>query len=211
MTTERKAVEAQVIRAHSRDCSCGYPDGVLDGWNGAPDVQCSRLRAEILAALDAAQGEAGPSRDVVVFRSGQRIADRCPTCGHTTLFIGSGGWLTCSLIGCKEPGVSRAIELLKAPPVEAGPSREALLTLLATAQVWKERQCKGVAQRVLLTQIDICTRDSEQRPEPPVEAGPKRVHVAQEHDNAWCPGHAVATSECPAPVGAAPAGMEEGR
>lgn len=56
-----------------------------------------------------------------------------------------------------------------------------------------------------------CAVSWEKRPGPPVEAGPKRVHVAQEHDNAWCPGHAVATSECPAPVEAAPAGMEESR
>ena len=32
-----------------------------------------------------------------------RIADRCPACGGQTLFIGAGGWLTCSVIGCKSP------------------------------------------------------------------------------------------------------------
>lgn len=45
-------------------------------------------------------------------RQQPRIADRCPTCGAQSLFIGSGGWLTCSVIGCKEPGVSRAIKRL---------------------------------------------------------------------------------------------------
>lgn len=35
-----------------------------------------------------------------------KIADRCPACGGQTLFIGAGGWLTCSVIGCKEPGFS---------------------------------------------------------------------------------------------------------
>lgn len=38
------------------------------------------------------------------------IADRCPACGSTSLFIGSGGWLTCAVIGCKEPAVSAAWE-----------------------------------------------------------------------------------------------------
>lgn len=38
-----------------------------------------------------------------------KINDRCPSCGARSLFIGGGGWLTCSVIGCKEPGVSKAI------------------------------------------------------------------------------------------------------
>lgn len=32
-----------------------------------------------------------------------RINTPCPACGSTTLFIGSAGRLTCSLIGCKDP------------------------------------------------------------------------------------------------------------
>lgn len=39
-----------------------------------------------------------------------KVADRCPACGHTSLFIGSGGWLTCGWLGCREPGVGRAFE-----------------------------------------------------------------------------------------------------
>lgn len=41
------------------------------------------------------------------------IADRCPSCGARSLFIGSGGWLTCSVIGCANPAVSDAIETLR--------------------------------------------------------------------------------------------------
>lgn len=44
-----------------------------------------------------------------------RIADRCPSCGNQTLFIGAGGWLTCSWIQCKEPGLTRAIAAQAAP------------------------------------------------------------------------------------------------
>jgi hypothetical protein len=45
-----------------------------------------------------------------------RLADRCPACGGTTLFVGSGGWITCSLIGCPDPTMDHAatIEALRA-------------------------------------------------------------------------------------------------
>ena len=43
-----------------------------------------------------------------------RIQTPCPSCGNHTLFIGTGGHLTCSLIGCREPGVERAIAALRA-------------------------------------------------------------------------------------------------
>lgn len=38
-----------------------------------------------------------------------KIADRCPSCNNQTLFIGSGGYLACSWIECKNPCVGRAI------------------------------------------------------------------------------------------------------
>jgi len=43
-----------------------------------------------------------------------RINTPCPSCGSRTLFIGVGGHLTCSLIGCKEPRTGKFIEGLKA-------------------------------------------------------------------------------------------------
>lgn len=50
----------------------------------------------------------------------QRITTRCPSCGHQSLFIGSGGHLTCSWLECKgDPGLERAIEKLKAELAEA--------------------------------------------------------------------------------------------
>ncbi len=40
-----------------------------------------------------------------------RIANRCPNCGGSSLFIGVGGWLTCSnLTSCREPSLDSAIE-----------------------------------------------------------------------------------------------------
>lgn len=38
-------------------------------------------------------------------RHGQpRISNRCPACGHPTLFIAVGGWLTCGWGTCPNPG-----------------------------------------------------------------------------------------------------------
>jgi hypothetical protein len=42
-----------------------------------------------------------------------KIATPCPSCGRTSLFIGTGGHLTCSFIGCKEPGVERYVASLR--------------------------------------------------------------------------------------------------
>ncbi len=42
-----------------------------------------------------------------------RIADACPSCGSTSIFIGSGGWLTCAVLRCKQPGVGTEIDRLK--------------------------------------------------------------------------------------------------
>lgn len=43
-----------------------------------------------------------------------KIVTRCPSCGRQSLFIGEGGHLTCSVIGCKQPIVEAAFEHLEA-------------------------------------------------------------------------------------------------
>jgi predicted CxxxxCH...CXXCH cytochrome family protein len=35
-----------------------------------------------------------------------RLKGRCPSCGSESLFVGSGGYVTCSVIGCKNPGAA---------------------------------------------------------------------------------------------------------
>jgi hypothetical protein len=57
----------------------------------------------------------------------KNIVDRCPSCGSKTLFIGDGGYLTCSLIGCPEPSVGKAIAQLRT-------------ALLATMELAEERR-----------------------------------------------------------------------
>lgn len=39
------------------------------------------------------------------------VKGRCPACGSATLFLGAGGYVTCSWIECSNP--SRASEVLK--------------------------------------------------------------------------------------------------
>lgn len=58
-----------------------------------------------------------------------KIRDRCPTCGHDTLFIGEGGWLTCSWLPCREPGVSRAVKGLQERLERLGALPKALCAL----------------------------------------------------------------------------------
>ena len=56
-----------------------------------------------------------------------RIEDRCPACGVRSLFIGTGGHLTCANLRCANPGVTSAIEELRST------LEDALLTLIAIA------------------------------------------------------------------------------
>lgn len=54
-----------------------------------------------------------------------RIVDRCPACGSRSLFIGAGGFLTCSVITCANPATGDAIESLRAELSTARASLEA--------------------------------------------------------------------------------------
>lgn len=49
-----------------------------------------------------------------MIRESTDITTRCPTCGGQTLFVGSGGHLTCSWIECRNPSIGHAIERYKA-------------------------------------------------------------------------------------------------
>ena len=46
--------------------------------------------------------------------SAERISTPCPACGAHSLFVGSGGHLTCSVIGCPAPSTADVIDGLKA-------------------------------------------------------------------------------------------------
>lgn len=68
-----------------------------------------------------AEADLAEARHEMRQRLQQRITTRCPSCGHQSLFIGSGGRLTCSWLECKDPGLELAIEKVKAsPPAPSG-------------------------------------------------------------------------------------------
>jgi len=54
-----------------------------------------------------------------------RIVTPCPSCGNTTLFIGSGGNLTCSWLECKQPVVLDRIAELERQNAELQSELEA--------------------------------------------------------------------------------------
>ena len=60
------------------------------------------------------------------------LADKCPTCG-CSLFVGEGGWITCSGLSCKAPSFEMMIEKVKSD------SRERLNDLLVELDNLRER------------------------------------------------------------------------
>lgn len=96
-------------------------DYLANAGGGAEDLDAlhARTRRVILAAVAPMDP---PTDDDIAWARGvlaerqppapareARISDRCPSCGHGTLFVAPGGWLTCSWLGCKQPVVSRAL------------------------------------------------------------------------------------------------------
>lgn len=93
-------------------------------------------------------------------RQQPRIWDRCPSCGSRTLFIGAGGWLTCSVIGCKEPATGdviqglqdRVTELRRELALRSDASRstgcEALLLALDRLNIAGDAVARGVQSDV---------------------------------------------------------------
>lgn len=53
-----------------------------------------------------------------------QIANQCPACHGHTLFIGKGGWITCSLIGCKNPSLDAGLAAAVKAAEERGRNAE---------------------------------------------------------------------------------------
>lgn len=77
-----------------------------------------------------------------------RIVDRCPSCGHQTLFIGSGGWLTCSWLSCKAPGLSSAFAQAHDAVLRAGQLQHELDEARAEAAAMRVERDREIAGRV---------------------------------------------------------------
>lgn len=51
-----------------------------------------------------------------------RIRGRCASCGAESLFLGAQGYVTCSVIGCKDPGASHDLLALGKAGKQDSPS-----------------------------------------------------------------------------------------
>lgn len=82
----------------------------------------------------------------------EKITTRCPACGNQTLFIGSGGHITCSWIKCTEPGLEHFLKE-RGVFAQSIPQREAIAEVLEerTAQdaIWR-----GAAYPVMSAQYE---------------------------------------------------------
>jgi hypothetical protein len=91
------------------------------GDSATEDVGGTTVRAvlaEILAEMTApeqpAQDEALPSSTAPLASGLPLVKGNCPACGHASLFLGSGGYVTCSIAACREPDA--ASRVLEQPP-----------------------------------------------------------------------------------------------
>lgn len=51
---------------------------------------------------------------MTIDQANRRIRTQCPSCQRETLFVGKGGHLTCSFIGCKQPSLEAEFTRLRA-------------------------------------------------------------------------------------------------
>jgi len=88
------------------------------------------------------------------------IVTRCPACHHQTLFVGSGGHLTCSWLQCPNPSVAEAIEQLESRIRELEGARDACQaenSRLATAKQAAERIVTSIA--TMLGRMNVPPQD----------------------------------------------------
>lgn len=74
------------------------------------------------------------------------IANRCPACGHRSLFLGSGGWLTCGWLECRSPSIDGALQQAREDIIRASQLEHELDE--ARAEALAMRQEREIAARV---------------------------------------------------------------
>lgn len=75
-------------------------------WTGDTDCQLLKFADEI-SELEQKVAAAGKQKCHHGFRGAsvaEGICALCPNCNARSVFIGKGGYLTCSIIGCSDPG-----------------------------------------------------------------------------------------------------------
>jgi len=100
----------------------GAPDDMPDQF----DEYADELAHEILAILDVVTPDAPATVEGTSDSPSHAwVAGRCPACGRRGLFVGSGGYLSCSQSGCPDPGAPHDA-LIPATPERTEQEREAV-------------------------------------------------------------------------------------
>jgi hypothetical protein len=104
--------------------TCGTPGEYGVRWPCATvrviDEELRRLAGE------AQQDEALPSSTAPLAAGLPLVKGRCPACGTAGLFLGHGGYVTCSLIDCPEPdAASTVLERTREARQDPAPGGEA--------------------------------------------------------------------------------------
>lgn len=105
----------------------------------------------------------GPAYDGVL----RKIAGYCPACGTRSLFVGSGGYVTCGLLGCPNPTL--VADLLGDPEIE---------------HVIEFREDGWTIKHPLRCRRDLfecaATKHAERLDGPPVQLGRYRMYLLDE-------------------------------
>lgn len=80
----------------------------------------------------------------------ETIRNRCPACGHDTLFIGSGGWLTCSWLQCRNPGLDGAFEQAREDIIRASQLQHEVDEARREALAMRAERDLEISKRVVL-------------------------------------------------------------
>lgn len=77
------------------------------------------------------------------------VSNRCPACGGS-MFIGAGGWITCSVIGCKSPSLDEALERARLDIIRASQLEYELAEARREALAMRVERDIEIAKRVTL-------------------------------------------------------------
>ncbi|MEU6661224.1 hypothetical protein [Streptomyces sp. NPDC046821] len=102
---------------HDETCVHGAMEEIAadHGWDAATVAKVRRYRAAVRRTVDQtgtptpADQTATPASTAPLAAGLPLVKGRCPACGTAGLFLGDGGYVTCSLIGCPEPDAATTV------------------------------------------------------------------------------------------------------
>lgn len=82
-----------------------------------------------------------------------RVAGRCPGCGGSSLFLGSGGYVTCARLDCPDP-LAGDVDHLREDRDRCRARAEKAERVVAAAIVWANATKYGAADRALVKAVE---------------------------------------------------------